>query len=90
VKGEFAMKLCDRCRVPGCLLNYLGPACWNARQEICPDVQLNRAEIITGMSIDGLANNLFPMLAEICEDGIPSPEVMREWLEGSPEEDDNE
>lgn len=84
------MKLCDRCRVSGCLLNYLGPACVNARKKTCPDVQLNRAEIITGMDMDELTYNLLPMLAEICEDGVPSPELMRAWLEGSPEEDDNE
>ena len=33
------MKLCDRCTVSGCCLNYLGKACEHARQETCPEVQ---------------------------------------------------
>ncbi len=52
------MKLCDRCRVPGCCLNYLGPACANARQEHCPDVQLNNAEAMASMEMDKLAEFL--------------------------------
>lgn len=81
------MKLCDRCQVPGCLLNYLGKACENARKKECPDVQPNRAEIISDMSLDEMATQLVPMFEELFEDGIPSPEYMRMWLEGSPEED---
>lgn len=29
------MKVCDRCRVPGCLLDYGGKACRNARKQEC-------------------------------------------------------
>lgn len=49
------MKLCDRCEVSGCLLNYLGEACRSAREEECPEVQPNNAEIITNMDYDELA-----------------------------------
>lgn len=49
------MKLCDRCEVSGCLLNYLGTACSSAREEECPEVQPNNAEIITNMEYDELA-----------------------------------
>ena len=49
------MKLCDRCRVSGCCLNYLGTACANARARVCPDVQANNAELIHNMTIDELA-----------------------------------
>lgn len=80
------MKLCDRCRVPGCYLNYLGAACKNARQEHCPDVQPNRAELISNMSLNEMAERIIPVFEELCEDGIPAPEYMRSWLAGSPEE----
>lgn len=39
-------KLCNRCRVPGCCLDYLGAACKKARAEYCPDVVLTRFEEI--------------------------------------------
>lgn len=38
------MKLCDRCRVPGCLLDYGGKACKNARKQNCPDVVFTNAD----------------------------------------------
>lgn len=74
------MKMCDRCRVPGCCLTYLGKACENARKEHCPEVQPNRAEIITNMDMNELATELIPMIEELCEDGVPSVEYMRHWL----------
>lgn len=49
------MKLCDRCRVSGCCLNYLGTACANARAQECSDVQANNAELIHNMTLDELA-----------------------------------
>ena len=49
------MKLCDRCRVPGCRLNYLGTDCVNARAEACPEIQPNNAELIHNMSLDEMA-----------------------------------
>lgn len=80
------MKLCDRCRVPGCLLDYLGPSCFKARKRECPDVQPNRAEIISNMSLDEMAQQLLPMFEELCEDGIPGPDYMKFWLEQPAEE----
>lgn len=49
------MKLCDRCRVSGCLLNYLGKACASARSKVCPEVRANNAELIHNMTLDELA-----------------------------------
>lgn len=74
------MKMCDRCSVPGCCLTYRGKACEKARDEYCPDVQLNNAEYITGMSMEQLAVDLIPIFEFLCEDGVPSPEYMRSWL----------
>ena len=43
------MSMCDRCRVSGCLLNYNGKACENARKEICPDVYYTNADHVHTM-----------------------------------------
>lgn len=51
------MKLCDRCRVPGCLLDYGGKACQEARKKYCPDVvfthvpNFGQADTITGVRV---------------------------------------
>lgn len=81
------MKLCDRCTVPGCCLSYLGPACENARRKECPDVKLNRAEMIASMSLNEMASLLLPMFEELCEGGVPSKEYMEDWLSRPAEED---
>lgn len=52
------MKMCDRCRVPGCLLNYNGKACKKARQELCPDVVFAKADRIREMTDKELADFL--------------------------------
>ena len=80
------MKMCDRCSVPGCLLDYRGKACEDARNEHCPDVQLNNAEYITGMSIEELATDLLEIFQDLCEDGVPSKEYMQWWLKQPYEE----
>ena len=49
------MKVCDRCRVPGCLLDYGGKACRNARKQECPDVVFTNADKIREMSDEELA-----------------------------------
>ena len=49
------MKLCDRCRVPGCLLDYGGKACQEARKKHCPDVVFTNADKIREMDDEALA-----------------------------------
>lgn len=49
------MKLCDRCRVPGCLLDYGGKACKNARKQNCPDVVFTNADRVREMNDEELA-----------------------------------
>ena len=52
------MKMCDRCRVSGCLLNYNGKECENARKEICPDVFYTNADHIRSMSDEELVDTV--------------------------------
>lgn len=49
------MKVCDRCRVRGCLLDYGGKACRNARAQECPDVVFTHADKIREMDDEELA-----------------------------------
>lgn len=52
------MKLCDRCRVPGCLLDYGSKACKEARKKHCPDVVFTNADKIREMDDEALAFNI--------------------------------
>ena len=62
------MKLCDRCRVSGCCLNYLGDACKRVRQKECPDVVLTNADRIRDMSDEELAEAMKQKsIATICD-----------------------
>ncbi len=79
------MKLCDRCRVSGCCLNYLGSACISARKKNCPDVQPNNAEIITNMAMDELASFLMDVSMGLLFDRKVSNVKM--WLEATHKED---
>ena len=80
------MKLCERCRVSGCSLDYLSEACAAARRRECPEIQLNRAECITNMNMYQLETELIPIVMNLCEDGVPGRDYIRHWL-SSPKED---
>ena len=54
------MKLCDRCRVSGCCLNYLGEACQRARKRECPDVVFTNFDSIQDKSDEELAKFFCP------------------------------
>lgn len=45
------------------------------------------ADRIRAMSDEELAKNLIPMLIELCEDGVPCNELVREWLQQPAGED---
>lgn len=63
------MKLCDRCRVPGCLLNYGGKACQEARKQECPDVVFTNADKLREMDDEELAKELI----RDAKENIPAP-----------------
>ena len=46
------MGMCDRCRVSGCLLNYNGKACENARKEACPEVVYTNADRLGELTLE--------------------------------------
>lgn len=79
------MKLCDRCALAGCHLRHLGPFCKSERQHWCPEVKPNRAELLSNMTLDEMATDLMPLMMDLMQDGVPSPEYMKEWLLNEPE-----
>lgn len=84
------MKLCDRCpEAGGCLLDYMGEACKHVRKEKCPEVQPNRAELISNMSVDQMATDMVgAILYDLCEDGVPNKDFIRSWLLGTPDDEE--
>lgn len=52
------MKLCDRCWIYGCCLNYLGEACKRARKRECPDVVYTNADELRDMTDEELEDQL--------------------------------
>ena len=79
------MRLCDRCRVTGCLLDYGGKACQTARKEACPDVVFTNADRIREMDDEALAGIIMcPYDGEIkdCRDE-PFPADMKTCIECS-------
>lgn len=70
-------KLCDRCPVSGCLLDYLGKACCRVREKECPDIQPNNAEKISVMDVDSMATAIIKGL-HIDDSG--AKEEVRKWL----------
>lgn len=46
------MSMCDRCSVSGCLLNYNGKACENARRETCPDVYYTNKDRLEELTLE--------------------------------------
>ena len=79
------MKLCDRCRVPGCRLNYLGTDCVNARAEACPEIRPNNAELIHNMSLDEMVVFLAAW-AKDPEAWMCQFNEVRNWLKAEKEE----
>lgn len=49
------MKLCDRCPVSGCCLDYLGKACENIRKEVDPELVPTCAEVLPALGYEELA-----------------------------------
>ena len=72
-------RLCSECTVPGCLLNYMGKGCRNARKEYCPWVKATRLNSMEDMDLDQLAVMLSTMVAEVkdCDDFY---EAIKAWL----------
>lgn len=71
------MRLCDRCTVSDCRLDYLCDACYRARATECPEVQPTNAKAMACMSAEELANFLSDLIGLAQGD---SGQSVKEWL----------
>jgi len=64
----------------------LGAVCKNAREDICPDVRPNNAEMMSNQDIDTMAATLGEMIEAIIP-GVATPnrEDIKKWLEAEHE-----
>lgn len=75
------MKVCDRCRVSGCLLDYGGEA-WPERQTagVPGFVVFTRIDEIREMEAKGMAGAILQAVADTCDDGKVWERDLVEWL----------
>lgn len=70
------MKLCERCSVLGCCLDYLGTSCENARNHECPDIQPTNFEKMANFT-DIQVAEVISLLHKFSDSGIFS---ILDWL----------
>ena len=58
---------------------------WYSNELILLPAAKTRFERIKGMTLQEMARELIPMVVYgLCEDGVPGPDAIEEWLSGSP------
>lgn len=67
------------------LSGYMQGNNWYADELIHVPEPKSVFEVIKNMTIEEMGSELLPMMLALCEEGVPSPEVVREWLSGKPE-----
>lgn len=59
---------------------------WYSDELILLPAAKTRFEVIKNMTLQEMAKDLIPMVIhDLCEEGIPGPEAIEEWLSGSPD-----
>lgn len=67
------------------LSGAMGKNTWYSDELILVPAPESIFEIIKNMTLDEMAQKLFPMVLSQCEKGIPSPELVAIWLSSKPE-----
>ena len=83
---------CMDCDGKGFIAIFSEYSVWSER---CPNcggtgivkVPMTNADRIRDMSDEEMATELLPLFEELCEDGVPSKDYMRFWLQQPAEED---
>lgn len=58
---------------------------WAADELILVPTPTSRFEVIKNMTLQEMAKDLLPMVLDLCEDGVPTQELVSEWLSSAPE-----
>lgn len=62
------------------LSGYMSDNTWSSDDLIHVPEPQNRFELLKNMTIEEMARELIPMVMELCEDGVPSEELVLDWL----------
>lgn len=74
-KYDFAYEDC-----PYRLSGYMSDNTWASDELIHVPEPQNRFELLKNMTVEEMARELIPMVMELCEDGVPSEELVLDWL----------
>lgn len=66
-----------------CLDGYMSSNNWYSDELIHIPAPSSRYEVIKNMTLDEMATDLLPLLSEILEDGLPSNQLFKEFLEAA-------
>ena len=67
-----------------CLDGYMSGNNWYSDELIHIPAPSSRYEVIKNMTLDEMATDLLPLLSKILEDGLPSNQLFKEFLEAAP------
>jgi len=70
---------------PYVLSGAMGHNTWARDELIYVPEPSSRFEVIKNMTQEEMSTQLLPMVLSLCEDGVPSPELVAMWLTGKPE-----
>lgn len=62
------------------LSGYMSGNTWYAEELIHVPEAATIFEVIKNMDFEEMKENLFPLVLSICEDGVPSSELIEQWL----------
>lgn len=72
---------------PYILSGAMGGNTWAQDDLIYVHQPATRFEVIKNMTQEEMTTQLLPMILGLCEDGVPSPELVAMWLDGKPDEE---
>lgn len=66
------------------LSGAMGGNTWYSDELILVPTPESIFEVIKNMTLEEMSQKLFPMVLSQCEDGVPSPELVEQWLNSKP------
>lgn len=67
------------------LSGAMGGNTWYSDELILVPMPESIFEVIKNMTLEEMSQKLFPMVLGQCEEGVPSPELIEEWLNSKPD-----
>lgn len=67
------------------LSGAMGGNTWHSDELILVPTPESIFEVIKNMTLEEMSQKLFPIVLRQCEDGVPSQELIEEWLNSKPD-----